>query len=119
MSGFNPRDLSISLRAVSKSQHVLNGGPKGSTFPGWFITIQQNEGYDLIAGPRQLTLSEITAIAASLDDLMDWPNTVTNAVLRCNSAMKDDLRRQLEAAEKAAERVPELRRRLGLDVADS
>ena len=117
---YNPRDLNISLRAIAKPQHVLNGGPKGATFPGWFLQVQENEGYDVIAGPIQLSIGQVKTITSVIDEVTGSDREhgygrVTNAAERCDKAMRDELQRQLEVAEKAAERVPELRRRLGLD----
>lgn len=123
-----PRDLSISLRAVANPQHVLNGGPKGATFPGWFLTVQQNEGYDTILAPVQLAPAQVETIAAVIDRvagtqvdaadlsellasmLSDGPKvrTVQAAVQRCSKAMDDELLRQLEAARSAAARIPAL-----------
>lgn len=80
---FNPKDLTISLRAVTKPQHILNGGPEGATFPGWFLTAQENEGYVVIAGPVQLTPDEVTVIT--------------------------------DVIETQAARIPDLKRRLGID----
>jgi hypothetical protein len=123
MSSFSPRDLNISLRAVNTPRLVLNGGPKGAIFPGWFLEVAQNEGYDTVIDPVQLTFAEVRVITDVIDRTVDKTDRshwrVSNAAQRCDTAMRDDLHRQLEAAEKAAERVPELRRRLGLNVADS
>lgn len=107
----NPRDLSISLRAISSPNHVLNGGPKGSTFPGWFLQVQQNEGYDTIL-LKQLTLDEVIKIT----DACDPSDRTTNAAIACDKAMRNELMRQLTAAEAQAAKIPELKRRLGLDV---
>lgn len=119
---FQPRDLSISLSAVSKPQHVLNGGPKGATFPGWFLTVLHNEGYDIVAGPVQLTPDEVTTIANTIDVVLAAghanrtnTSTVANAVGRCERAMRDDLQRQLDAARSSAARIPDLERRLGIE----
>jgi hypothetical protein len=113
----NPRDLSINIRAVTKPQHVLNGGPDGATFPGWFVTVQQNEGYDLILGPHQLTHDEVVGIADVIDRTVDRTNKsrwrTVHAVQGCDKAMRDELRRQLEVAETQAARIPELKRLLG------
>jgi hypothetical protein len=123
MSSFSPRDLNISLRAVNTPRLVLNGGPKGAIFPGWFLEVAQNEGYDTVIDPVQLTFAEVRVITDVIDRTVDKTDRshwrVSNAAQRCDTAMRDDLRRQLEAAERAAERVPELRRRLGLDVSDT
>lgn len=117
----NPRDLSISVRAVSSGQHVLNGGPKGATFPGWFLHVQQNEGYDSILEPIQFDIAQVKLITDVIDRTVDGTDRslwrVTHAAERCDAAMHDELQRQLEAAERAAARIPDLRRRLGLEEA--
>jgi hypothetical protein len=113
----NHRDLSIHLAAVSSPQHVLNGGPKGATFPGWFLTVQNNEGYGDILYPVQLSTNKVESIALAIDQSV-FPDglgrtPITNAVKTCDRAMRDELRRQLEAAEKSAAKIPELKRLLG------
>lgn len=118
MSTYNPRDLSIHIKATSKSQHVLNGGPKGASFPGWFATVLENEGYTTIAGPVQLSIDEVTHITERIDSVINLsdpahPLRITNAAKRCDSAMKEDLRRQLKAAELQAARIPALKKLLG------
>ena len=119
----NPDDLSITLRATRYRQHVLNGGPEGATFPGWFLTVQQNEGYDVVVPPTQLSLDQVMEISATIDKVIDRtnqtnsaPSRTVNAAKRCNNAMRKELERQLEAAETAAAKIPELRRRLGKEI---
>lgn len=113
LNTFNPKDLSIVLEAVSNPQHVLNGGPKGATFPGWFLTVQQNEGYDSVFGPRQLAFAEVSQVTDFLDRMLGRNYPITTAADRCQVAMRDSLQQQLDAAEKAAARIPELRKLLG------
>jgi citrate lyase synthetase len=115
MTVFSPRDLAIHIRAVEKPQHVLNGGPKDATFPGWFLTVQENAGYELIAGPSQLTMQQVMAITLQIDRYVYGDERVSHAATRCDKAMKDELRRQLEVAEKAAARIPHLKRLLNSD----
>lgn len=114
---FQPIDLSIELKAVTHSRQVLNGGPKGSTLPGWFLTVQQNEGYDLIAGPVQLSPDEVVVITDVIDRLIDHTHLshwrVTSAAQTCSQEMRNQLRRQLEAAEATAAKIPELKKLLG------
>jgi hypothetical protein len=123
MSSFIPRDLSIHIQATARSNLVLNGGPKGATFPGWFITVQDNEGYNVIAGPQQLSFAEVKVITDVIDRTIDKTDRshwrVTNAAQRCETAMRNDLARQLEDAERVAAKIPELRARLGYDVSDT
>lgn len=117
----SPRDMHIDIKAATSGQYVLNGGPKGATFPGWFITALENEGYQDILMPVQLTVDEVLVIADVIDRTVDKTDRsrwrVTNAVKRTDAAMRNELERQLEAAEKAAARIPDLRRRLGLEEA--
>lgn len=120
---YNPRDLSISLRAVSSPQHILNGGPKGATFPGWFLQAYQNEAYTDIVLPVQLPFDFVKVITTKLDEIVDrdaFPGhpgasnwKITHAAEACERAMKDELLRQLEAAEKAAAKIPQLKKLLG------
>ena len=117
MSG--PQDLSISLRAVTNRQHVLNGGPDGATFPGWFITVLENEGYGDVLSPVQLSFDQIKVITTKIDEIVDGTSRskwrITHAAERCEKAMRESLEQQLANAERAAARIPELRQRLGLE----
>lgn len=112
MSGHT--DLSISLRAASSGQHVLNGGPRGAIFPGWFLTVRENEGYSGIAGPIQVAVGDVRVAASMLDDIVDPDRNgiavgpIEAAVMRCDAAMRDRLKSQLAAAEAAAARIPAL-----------
>lgn len=110
----NPCDLSISLRAVRNPQHVLNGGPEGATFPGWFLTVQQEEGYSLVT-MQQISFDDVAMVANLLDSQATGTHEILNAAKACDKAMRDELLRQLEVAEKQAARIPELRRRLGVE----
>lgn len=115
MSYFQPRDLSIILNAASSPSQVLNGGPKGATFPGWFLRVTQNEGYDDICGPLQLSSDNAIHFAKQVDKMIGFNRVVTveTAVLNCDLAMRTEIRRQLKVAEQAAARIPELKRLLG------
>lgn len=115
---YNPRDLRISLRCATHSGQVYNGGPAGVSFPGWFIDAYQNEGYDRVIEVTQLTQAEVLTIAGVMDRMIDGPtprqNRITNAVKTCDRSMRSELMRQLEAARSAANKIPDLERRLGL-----
>jgi predicted membrane chloride channel (bestrophin family) len=119
---FNPRDLTINIRATSRPNEVYNRGPEGSIFPGWFISVYQNEGYDRFVD-AQISIDQLVVITTKIDEQVDgWSVEhgmrasnwrVTNAAKACNRAMKDELRRQLKAAEDASARIPVLKKMLG------
>lgn len=86
---------------MSRPTHVLNGGPAGATFPGWFLQVQQNEGYDCVIEPTQLSIAQVKVITSEIDQLMDGTSRslwrITHAAERCDNAMHDELKRQLAA----------------------
>ncbi|SRR6266576_2454724 len=122
MAPYNPRDLTISIRATSKSHLVYNGGPEGAVFPGWFISVHENEGYDRIV-EAQISIDQLVVITTKIDEQVDgWPVEhgmkasnwrVTNAAKACDRAMRDELRRQLKQAEDISARIPVLKKMLG------
>lgn len=114
---YQPTDLFLSIRAVNTPRQVLNGGPPGSSFPGWFLSLQNNEGYNSIV-EKQLTVDQVVAIADKIDRLIDitppsnaW--TVTIAVQNCQTEMRKRIRQQLEIAEAQAASIPQLKKMLG------
>jgi hypothetical protein len=112
MSTFNPRDLHISIRAATSSNRIYNGGPKGSIYPGWFLEVFENEGYDRLVS-KQLSIEEVREIALKIEFVLSDSPLIVSAVNRCESAMREDLRRQLDVAKQQAARIPELKKMLG------
>lgn len=112
---FNPRDLHIDIRAATGPQKVRNGGPQNAIFPGWFLTVHKNEGYDLIIPPRQLPVFKVETIAMLIDrSIGDFENyKILSEVRKCQTSMREELKRQLDIAEKAALKITELKKLLG------
>lgn len=106
-------DLSIHLRAAWDRQHILNGGPKDTIVPGWFLRVTRNEGYDDVVAETPLSRLQTLQVALSVDSVLGHGAVVTTAVEHADAEMRDRLRAQLTAAEAAAARIPHLRRMLG------
>lgn len=106
-------DLSIHVRAAWDRQHILNGGPRDAPVPGWFVRVTRNEGYDDVVPETALTLADVETIASAVDVVTFGGARVFDAVRASDEEMRDRLRQQLQAAEAAAARIPELRRMLG------
>lgn len=117
-------DLTIVIKAATSGHYVYNRGPKGATFPGFFLEVYSNEGYDRHASV-QIGVEEMTAIADLLDHfggrdtLNRWePGRMRQLVKRCFRDMRNSIERQLTAAESQAAKIPELRDKLkGIDKA--
>lgn len=116
-------DLSIHLRAAWNRQHILNGGPSDAPVPGWFLRVTRNEGHDDVLPEFWLDRERAVEIAASIDLRIrelsagfGLPHQLlANAVIAADDAMRDELARQLAAAEAAAARIPALRAALGVE----
>lgn len=110
-------DLSIHLRVAWSRQHILNGGPPAATVPGWFLRVSRNEGHEDILPECWLAPGVALQIAVAIDRILaaplaalDMPRTVlADATVQANNDMNAELRRQLEAAEASAARIPALR----------
>lgn len=102
--GRGPRDL-------------LNGGPPGAIFPGFFIRVYRNEGYDDLLGhgdqaDRQITLEQALAIGDAFDAAAGVGPRTRQALVATAAQLAQDIGRSIEAAELAIERLPRLRTQL-------
>lgn len=111
-------DLHIVIKAATQPRQVYNGGPKGATFPGFFLEVYSNEGYERHAS-IQIGTEEMTAIADLLDHfgakntIQRWaPGRMRALVKRCFADMRQTILTQLSAAEAQASKIPNLRDKL-------
>lgn len=110
-------DLSIHVRMAWNRQHILNGGPKDATVPGWFLRVTRNEGYNDVIGETQLSNDEVLKVAETLDEILYarglLRRQVQGAVIISNKERQEELRARLLRAEAAAASIPALRAELG------
>ena len=117
-------DLHIVIKAATQPRQVYNGGPKGATFPGFFLEVYSNEGYERHAS-IQIGTEEMTAVADLLDHfgtrdtLHRWaPGRMRQLVKRCFNDVRASIQSQLQTAEAQAAKIPDLRSKLeGIDKA--
>lgn len=115
-------DVSFHLRAAWNRQHILNGGPPEALVPGWFLRVSRNEGHEEVLPECQIAPRIALAFAGCLEEVIAEallaqgfsPTLLTAAVSLADREMEHELRRQLEAAEVVAARIPRLRAALGL-----
>lgn len=106
-------DTSIHLRMAWNRQHILNGGPKEATVPGWFLRVSRNEGYEDVVPETQISAEQAFGLAYAIDSILDInKTTVRSAVAAATKESVDELKKRLEYAEKQSALIPSLKEQI-------